>query len=128
MILGGEKMIENKEEYIKKELKGIDPVKLKYAIEFTSNGLLKKSGEDIIKGFNFIFGRNENPSCKPCSISRYRNAIYSFVEYGNKVYSKYGINIQDELAKFNEEEPKEEVKKEKEEKEDVKHRNKRKKL
>lgn len=127
MILGGKKMIENKEEYIKKELKGIDPVKLKYAIEFTSNGLLKKSGEDIIKGFNFIFGRNENPSCKPCSISRYKDSIYSFVEYGNKVYSKYGINLEDELAKFNEEETKEEPKIE-EEVENVKPRNKRKKL
>lgn len=121
-------MIENKDEYIKKELKGINPVKLEYAINATSNGLLRMSGEDIITAFNYIFDKNENPSCRPCSISRYRNSIYSFVEYGTKVYSKYGINLKDELAKFNEEEPNEEMKKEEEEKEDVKPRNKRKKL
>lgn len=121
-------MIENKDEYIKKELKGINPVKLEYAINATSNGLLRMSGEDIITAFNYIFDKNENPSCKPCSLSRYRNSIYSFVEYGTKVYSKYGINLKDELAKLNEEEPKEEEVKKEEEKEDVKPRNKRKKL
>ena len=93
-------MSEEIKEYIKNELKGIDPRKYFQLQEFTNHGLLTKSSEEIIKEFNYLYDRNDNPKCKPCSISRYRNSLYNTKDYWQKLIKKYNLNMEEELKKL----------------------------
>lgn len=90
-------MEEEIKDYINRELKGIDPRKLKQLIEFSKNGLIKKTGEELVEEFNYLFDRNDNPKCKSCALSRYRNSLYSTKDYWTKVYKKYDIDMENAI-------------------------------